>query len=517
MHLETHARCWEDDHNSTSYSECGGPENEEKHQIPNQNLHKIISLNQNSNPEKIHCKIPIIFEKELLQPYNYNPDLTFLEIIIKGLKNQRAHCINDLDDFSKNLVLDWTEAFLKARMQPKFPIELKPASMVTIPNKRQESQIAAYSKKNSSTSSYPSSSSTNSTSFCTSTDIGLLRRVWHNGLPHFQFSTDGPDRVFVANPTKVKSEKDLALDYIYLFHEVGNTKKESTSRFLGNMRVSSSFVLNPNGSNCIETEFVLFGSKEDYDQEMQNPCSSLVKNKGLIRKVAEMLKPSSPLPRYTHKSSKSILCKTSTIEGDIIGNKQSGSTCSITCENFPTNHELATIIVRDSENSAVKKEPVIGGWGLKILQKIETRKNSSSRRKINVLVPKGFHGGPAGPNAGPASLRERWSSGGCDCGGWDAGCPITVFSNGNESGASPHGESHESGPDNLFIEVSVQTFSRPNSVLQGIRHDEPVLKLVVVGENAFMVYFPSNLSMLQCFSIAVAMVHAQTPDLYPKL
>lgn len=476
MHLETHARCRQDDYTYTSSSDCKG-QNEEQHQIQIQNLHKITSLDQNSNPEKICCKIPIIFEKEHLQPNNYNPDLTFLELIIKGLKNHRAHRINDLDDLSKKLVLDWMEASLKARIQPKFPLELGSASMVTTSNKRPESQIAAYSKKSSSVSCYPSSSSTSSTSFCTSTDIGLLRRVWHDGLPHFQFSTDGPDRVFVANPTKVKSENDLALDYIYLFHAVGNAKKESTSRFLGNMRVSSSSILNSNGSNCIETEFVLFGSKEDYDQEMRSPCSSLVKNKGLIRKVAEMLKPSSPLPRYTHKSSKSILFNPSTIEGDISGIKQSGSTCSITCENVPTNQELATIIVRDSENSTVKKEPVIGGWGLRILQKIETRKNSSSRRKINVLVPKGFHGGPAEPSAGPASLRERWSSGGCDCGGWDAGCPITVFTNRNESGVSPHGESHESSPDNLFIEVSVQTFSHSNSVLRVIN---PVMTIVMI-------------------------------------
>lgn len=463
MHLETHRRCWLDDHTSTSSSEGSeGLQNEDKKQIQTQNLHKILSLDQNSNPEKIGCKIPIIFEKELIQPYNFNPDVTFLEVIIKGLKNHRAHCINDLDELlrndpSKHLVLDWMEAFLKVRMQPKIPSKLGSANMVMISNKRQETQISTHSNTNSYMSCYPSSSSTNSTSFCTSTDTGLLHRVWHDGLPHFQFSIEGPDRVFVANPTKVKSQNDLALDYVYLFHEVENSKKESTSRFLGDMRVSSSYILNPNGSTCSETEFVLSGSKEDYDQEMQNPSSALVKNKGLIRKVAEMLKPSlSPLPRYTHKTSKSLMCDTSLREGEIRGNKQSGSTSSIICGKFPTNHELATIIVRDSKNCIGKKD---GGWGLKFLQKIETRKNSSSGRKINVLVPKGFHGGPANPSTGPGSLRERWSRGTCDCGGWDSGCPITVFSNRNELDGAMHGETHESDAEDLFIEVSVKPFA----------------------------------------------------------
>jgi Domain of unknown function (DUF3527) len=464
MHLETHKSCWHHDHTSTSSSECSeGLQIKEKKQIQTQNLHRIVSLDQNSNQGKIGCKIPIIFEKDLIQPYKFNPYVTFLEIIIKGLKKQRTHCINDLDELlrddpSKHLVYDWMEAFLKVRMQPKIQSKLGAGNMVAVSKKRQETQISAYSNTNSYMSSYPSSSSTNSTSFCTSTDTGLLHRVWHNGLPHFQFSIDGPDRVFIANPTKVKTQNNGAIDYVYLFHEIENAKKESTSKFLGNMRVSSSYVLNANETTCIETEFVLFGSKEDYDQEMQTPSSSFVKNKGLIRKIAQMLKPSlSPHPRYTHKTSKSLLCDTSLIEGEISGNKQLGSTSSMICGYLPTNQELATIVVRDSKNCIGEQGAMIdGGWGLKFLQKIETRKTNSSRRKINVLVPKGFHGGPLGPSVGPANLRERWSSGTCDCGGWDSGCPITAFSNRNSWDGPLDGEFHGSDTEDLFIEVSLK-------------------------------------------------------------
>ncbi|GFY92975.1 hypothetical protein Acr_08g0013710 [Actinidia rufa] len=84
-----------------------------------------------------------------------------------------------------------------------------------------------------------------------------------------------------------------------------------------------------------------------------------------------------------------------------------------------------------------------GGWGLKFLKKIETRQPVASMEtspsgcclrnvgdcstSMNILVPASFHSGPRNRNGDPSSLIRRWGSGGgCDCGGWDIGCPITV-------------------------------------------------------------------------------------------
>lgn len=52
---------------------------------------------------------------------------------------------------------------------------------------------------------------------------------------------------------------------------------------------------------------------------------------------------------------------------------------------------------------------------------------------------------------------------------------------------------------------------------QGAKHGEATLKLVNSSEGLYMIYFQSTLSALQSFSIAVAIIHAQTPELYPKL
>jgi len=47
---------------------------------------------------------------------------------------------------------------------------------------------------------------------------------------------------------------------------------------------------------------------------------------------------------------------------------------------------------------------------------------------MSIVIPAGIHGGPKSRDGGPSSLIDRWKSGGCcDCGGWDEGCPLTVF------------------------------------------------------------------------------------------
>jgi hypothetical protein len=47
---------------------------------------------------------------------------------------------------------------------------------------------------------------------------------------------------------------------------------------------------------------------------------------------------------------------------------------------------------------------------------------------MSIVIPGGIHGGPKTRDGGTSSLIDRWKSGGCcDCGGWDEGCPLTVF------------------------------------------------------------------------------------------
>ncbi|KAJ3682395.1 hypothetical protein LUZ60_014968 [Juncus effusus] len=493
--------------NSPEYS--GRSENDEINKINN------LSSDENSHLEKFSCKLPIILDlkQRKTKPHYLNSDLALFEFIVKNLRNKRrTHSINDLDDFtpdnpSKKLILDSVESFLKARNLPKNPKKLSQLKSVKkVGTKKNVSEFGTESCVNS------SSCNNNSISNGTGTSTGLLHRVWQNGNPNFEFSTEDPNGVYVANLTKLKSKEKSESHLIYLFYEGGNSRKDVNSRFLGKMRVSGGNIPNQDGSSCKETEFVLYGSNDDYLRETQNPNLQFVKNKGLINKFAGMLKPNfSPLPRYAHKSAKSIVsqidnieCETGTIEGEISGTKNLTPVPNnnINSDDFLTNYELATIIIKDGEKNNIKNnsESVIGGWGLKFLKKSK-QNEKNCRQKVNVLVPKGFHGGPIGTNVGPSSLRERWANGSCACGGWDLGCPISVFSNCPDD--SLREKSQDNGSEDLFIE--------------GERNGEVALKIVNVSENLYLVYFGSNFSPLQCFSIAVAMIHAQSPELNPPL
>ena len=70
---------------------------------------------------------------------------------------------------------------------------------------------------------------------------------------------------YVANPQKVEPSVDKALDYAYFFCS-RNSRKHHTnaSGVVGKMKLSSSLTLNSNRSKFMETEFVLFGRREDF-------------------------------------------------------------------------------------------------------------------------------------------------------------------------------------------------------------------------------------------------------------
>lgn len=52
--------------------------------------------------------------------------------------------------------------------------------------------------------------------------------------------------------------------------------------------------------------------------------------------------------------------------------------------------------------------------------------------------------------------------------------------------------------------------------LQGSEHAAPTLRMMNVHDGLYFVHFQPTLSMLQAFSVAVAIIHTQTPSLRPK-
>jgi len=118
----------------------------------------------------------------------------------------------------------------------------------------------------------------------------------------------------------------------------------------------------------------------------------------------------------------------------------------------------------------------------------EGNPNCSRLAKVNVVTTSGNHSLGSNESCGPSSLLDRFRlGGGCECGGWDMGCPLTIFGNPNIQIAE------NQQPLELFI--------------QGAKEYTPALTMKVIEEGRYSVDFHAKLSSLQAFSICVAMLH----------
>ncbi|XP_050373660.1 uncharacterized protein LOC126791272 isoform X2 [Argentina anserina] len=368
---------------------------------------------------------------------------------------------------------------------------------------------------------YPSSEQSSPSALATVSQ-GMLQCTWKGGNPHFVFSTDEQKEVYVANLWKVQSKGDKSLDYIYLFHAgKGGQKKheisDSESHIIGKMKVSNLVSLCSNNSKIMETEFVLYGG----GMEMHTSSHNLRKGKGLTKKMAGVF-------RTSHLSKQRITPKLSgPLENSVrescldetANSQDTLGVPNLLDDNLPPNFELAAIIVKDHLPDDHKEEA--GGWGLKFLKKVGVKKtnnpvemsvpleccrnNGDCSTSMDVLIPAGLHGGPRTRIGGPSSLTERWRSGGyCDCGGWDMGCPLTVLKS-------------NSSKEDILPRSDTQGECKPFDLnLQGFEHATPTLRMMNVHDGLYFVHFQPTLSILQSFSIAVAIIHTQTPSLQPK-
>lgn len=386
------------------------------------------------------------------------------------------------------------------------------------------SRLRSMSSTNS-TCSYGSSSS----SFAT-VSRGMLQCTWKSGIPHFVFSVDDQNEVYTANLLKVESQDDKALDYIYYFHSTKGSQKEyeihdNESDLVGKMKVSTSFTLCSNSSKVMETEFVLFGADENYVGAMQTSNQNLRKNKGLSKKVVNVFRSNHSSKQRTTSSfggTDPILenCAVAQFQ-DTCNNREALGRINLLEDCLPPNLELAAIVVKEHLH-VNRPEKEVGGWGLKFLNRVGLKHSSASLEgsvpsecclrdtgnystSMNILVPSGFHGGPKTRNGGPSSIIERWRSGGrCDCGGWDIGCPLTVLnSRSSKEAALPQAD--EDGECKSF-----------DIFIQGTERQTTTLKLVNIHDGLYFIHFQSSLSVLQSFSIAVAIIHTRSPTLRPK-
>ncbi|CAI9118052.1 OLC1v1019564C4 [Oldenlandia corymbosa var. corymbosa] len=306
---------------------------------------------------------------------------------------------------------------------------------------------------------------------------GMLQCTWKDGYPHYLFSVDDQGEVYAANLFNVRSPDDKVLDYVYSFHlkSGGKSKHENQdieSDLVGTMKVSTSVTLCPKNSEIFERQFVLFGSNDSWAKE-QNSLHSIKKHKGLAKKVTDVFRPtlSHKQRRYSKNLGTSVILEDTSWESsdDVCGIPDHCSVNILDAET-PPNLELAAIVVKDHV-CGKPKDSEIGGWGMKFLKKPgiknETpsedsvvsecckRDNGQCSASMNIILPAGYHGGPKTRKGGPSTLLERWrSSGQCDCGGWDIGCPLTVLNTlTNRMEHLPLTDSGECKTVDIFIEV----------------------------------------------------------------
>ncbi|KAK7393651.1 hypothetical protein VNO78_22211 [Psophocarpus tetragonolobus] len=342
---------------------------------------------------------------------------------------------------------------------------------------------------------------------------GMLHSTWKQGVPHFVFSADDQKEVYVAKLRKVDSTHDEHLDYAYLFHlNNGRGIPDRDLQLVGKMNVSTCFTLCNDNCRVMETRFILFGNEKFYGNEMYTSSQSHKKNKGMAKKASQVLRSSpSPIHRTLSKFSRSKTVR----ENSPLDHQSCGLDGTNLLEtNVPTNFELAAIVVKD--HLPYHSLDKVGGWGLKFLNKSSVNQTTLPSECCNlnsgdcststsILIPAGLHGGPRTTHGGPSSLIDRWKSGGCcDCGGWDEGCPLTVLRR--------RSRNEELLSHSHVVDMQGECKS-VDLITQGSKNFMPNLRMVNIHDGLYFIHFQPPLSALQSFSIAVAIIHMQSPTL----
>lgn len=231
---------------------------------------------------------------------------------------------------------------------------------------------------------------------------GTLKLEFKQGVPAFEFSVKDPDLVLLAKTWKT----DNAFNWVYTFHRKKSNstvwsakdRHKHSSPTIGQMHVSCDLCFEVNGDKHLNksmvTEFILF----DTDQARRSYITNIA---------------------LDNKSSSKDHDKHASNDNDSIVS----ASYPLAPSELRPQHEIAAIVI---QTAFTKKD------GSKELQADETNTTSTGQyySNINVVTPSGRHGLSHTEEDGLSSLLDRWrSNGGCDCGGWDVGCPLSVFKN----------------------------------------------------------------------------------------
>ncbi|XP_074268029.1 uncharacterized protein LOC141591550 [Silene latifolia] len=281
-----------------------------------------------------------------------------------------------------------------------------------------------------------------------STVQALLQVSFKNGLPLFTFAIDNESNILAATIRKSSAPGKGQNSWIYTFFAIREVKRKSGTW------------LNPGGK----------GSTHGY-----------VPNVVAQMKVSDSVSSSST----KHERTDYLVSREFDLFAVDVGQGDEHS-----ADFHPTN-EIAAIIIK--------------------LPRITTRSNSKYDNSsfdwldlspgslgTTVVLPGGLH---TVPSKGEISkLAQRWRSGGlCDCGGWDLGCQLRVYTNKNEN------ETKFDPSRICHIKDKLQLFS------EGGQDNQPILSLAPFKERIYSVEFSSSFSLLQAFAVSVSFLDSKRP------
>ncbi|KAL4610734.1 hypothetical protein ACB092_08G072800 [Castanea dentata] len=305
----------------------------------------------------------------------------------------------------------------------------------------------------------------------------LLQVAIKNGQPLFKFAVDNDSNILAATMKKLNTTGKGEYSTVYTFFTIQVKKKNGSwinqggkskgkgqdyiSNVVAQMKVSDSQFPNMLRQHCMDQfsmrEFVLFSV--DLRQADQQTFD---------------FQPNDELAAVVIKFPKSI-------NRGAAGDRCQGNHYNDLLE-VGSKEQLPGVECYSNTGENVQKLPFV-----------------SMKNLVNatVILPSAVHSIPS--KGGPSSLIERWKSGGlCDCGGWDLGCKLRILANQNQI-SNKLGSSKACSVTDKF-ELFCQ---------EGVQVNQPFLSLSQYKDGIYSVEFSSPLSILQAFSICIAVLDSK--------
>ncbi|KAK4606682.1 hypothetical protein RGQ29_000788 [Quercus rubra] len=277
----------------------------------------------------------------------------------------------------------------------------------------------------------------------------LLQVAIKNGQPLFKFAVDNDSNILAATMKKLNTTRKGEYSTVYTFFTIQVKKKNGSWINQGGKS---------KGKDQFSTrEFVLFSvdlrqaDQQTFDFQPNDELAAVVVN----------------FPKSINRSATRDGCQSNHYNDLLeVGSKE----------------QLPGVKCYSNTGENVQKLPSV-----------------SMKNLVNatVILPSAAHSIPS--KGGPSSLIERWKSGGlCDCGGWDLGCKLRILANQNHI-SNKLGSSKACSVTDKF-ELFCQ---------EGVQVNQPFLSLSQYKDGIYSVEFSSLLSILQAFSICIAVLDSR--------